>query len=103
MKETYEVKFNGVALRGHLSHSDADRVLAEAGWKIPEIPKGCNTVTFYFQTKEGLQALAVNQSGFAPTANDNENQVNGCMVVVCLDRGLDLIDARAILKKFIES
>lgn len=103
MSEVHEITFDGVRLRMHSSHSDADRILAENGWKIPSIPDGCNTALFYFETRDGLQALAVNQRGFAPTPKDNEREVNGCSIVICLDRSLDLIDARAVLKTLYES
>lgn len=103
MSEVYEIVFKGVRLRAHSSHADADRILGAAGWQIPTIPEGCNTALFYFETKDGLQALAVNQRGFARIAKDDEQEVNGCMVTICLDRTLDLIDARAALKNFYES
>jgi hypothetical protein len=102
VNETHDITFEGVHLRLHSSHADADRILAENGWQIPSIPDGCNTALFYFQTKEGLQALAVNQRAFAPLASDNEQEVNGCTVLLCLDSNLDLIDARALLKRFYE-
>jgi hypothetical protein len=102
MIEIREITFQGVQLRVHSSHADADRILAESGWRVPQIPDGCNTALFYFQTKDGLQALAVNQRGFNPVAQDNEQQVNGCTVMICLDRKLDLIDARALLQRFYE-
>jgi hypothetical protein len=101
--EIHRIPFAGVELEIHSTHSDADRILEESGWKIPEIPDGCNTALFYFETKDGLQALAINQRGFAPLAKDNEQEVNGCTVMICLDRKLDLIDARARLKSFYES
>jgi hypothetical protein len=102
MSEIHDINFEGVHLRVHSSHADADRILAENGWQVPSIPKGCNTALFYFQTKGGLQALAVNQRGFDPKATDNEQEINGCSVLICLDRTLDLIDARALLQRFYE-
>ncbi len=102
MSEIHEITFQEVRLRVHSSHADADRILAANGWQIPSIPDGCNTSLFYFETKDGHQALAINQRGFTPTARDNEREVNGCTVIICLDR-LDLIDARALLKHFFES
>lgn len=98
--EIITTEFQGVQLRLHLTHADADRILSGAGWLIPSIPEGCNTSVFYFTTREGLQALALNQRGFSPEARDNEREVNGCQVIVCLDRTLDLIDARKLLQAF---
>lgn len=50
-----------------LHHTDAARILSEAGQPIPRIPAGCNTISQHFTTADGLPALVVNQTGFAPT------------------------------------
>jgi len=98
--EIYDTIFKGVQLRLHSSHSDADRILAAAGWRVPTIPEGCKSSSFYFETHEGFHALAVNQRGFTPEASDNEQEVNGCAVIECLDTSIDIIDARRILQEF---
>lgn len=74
--------WKGHTLTAVLEHAAADRLLAAAGWQIPAIPAGCNTVEFPFTTADGRRALAVNQRGFAPRASDNEEEVNGCLVLI---------------------
>lgn len=96
------INYLGVGILVIETHAEADRFLEENGWAIPAIPPGCNTSLFYFETKDGLQALAINQKGFQRGLEDNEQEVNGCSIFVCLDRNLDLIDARAVLKKLYE-
>ena len=68
-----------------LAHTDAARILSEAGQPIPLIPAGCNTISQHFVTADGLPALVVNQTGFAPTQSDNEEECNGCAVAIVLD------------------
>ncbi|OHD24595.1 MAG: hypothetical protein A2Y38_01345 [Spirochaetes bacterium GWB1_59_5] len=63
-------------------HATADQILAAAGWKVPAIPAGCNTVAFPFTTKGGARALAINQRAFQRELKDNEQEVNGCSVLV---------------------
>ena len=84
----------------HTDHAGSEAVLAAAGCDVPQIPAGCNTVLFYFETKDGFQALAVNQAGFV--AEDPEEEVNGCSVYVCLDLSLNLIAARCKLQLLIQ-
>lgn len=102
MHEIYNIEFAGSPIRVYLSHVEATAILAEAGFGTPLIPQGCNTVTFYFQTPDGLQALAANQREFSPTTQDNEQELNGLTVAICLNPKLDLIDARALLQKWCE-
>lgn len=58
------------------------KVLGAAGWNVPAIPQGCNTVSFPFTCAGGARALAVNQTGFAPEQRDDEREVNGCMLFI---------------------
>ena len=101
--EIYLLKFLDSTFVVHNDHASSDAILAAAGWNVPPIPAGCNTVLFYFETKNGFQALVINQTGFV--AEDKEEEVNGCSVYVCLDQSLDLIDARRklqLLQQYIE-
>lgn len=82
MSEQYEITFQGHRILVVLDHSSAGQILAAAGWELPKIPPGCNTVLFPFTTKGGARALAVNQTGFNRERGDDEREVNGCMVYV---------------------
>lgn len=68
-----------------LHHNEAVSILRDAGAAVPRIPTGCNTISQHFTTAEGLPALVVNQTGFAPTQADNEEECNGCSVAIVLD------------------
>lgn len=98
--EIVDCEWEGCPVRAILSHADAVAFLDSEGLAAPAIPTGCNTVTAYFATRAGGQALAVNQCSFARELGDNEREVNGCTVVWCLVPG-DLIDQRALLKRFL--
>lgn len=60
-------------------------VLTAAGHPLPRIPEGSNTATLPFTTADGRPAIAVNQIGFARTAADDEQEVNGLAVLICMD------------------
>lgn len=66
------------------------------------MPEGCNTVSWYYQDRDGLQCLVINQRGFARELHDDEEEVNGCGLWVLLDPSIDLIDARAKLERLYE-
>ena len=70
-----------------LDHEKALRILTDAGGSLPSVPPGCNTALTAFATVDGLPAVAVNQSGFAPHRSDNEEQVNGLSVFVAIEGG----------------
>jgi len=61
-------------------HAAAVLILAAAGQTVPAIPPGCNTVMQHFTTAGGVRALAVNQTGFHRTLDDDEGEVNGCTI-----------------------
>jgi len=84
--------------------TDHDQALAAykaAGHDWPEIPEGCNTVWYHFQTAEGNQAIIINQRGFKRNQADNEEPVNGCSVAVAIDAP-DAATARATLEKWVK-
>lgn len=68
-----------------IHHAEAARILTDAGVPVPRIPKGCNTISQHFVTAEGQPALVINQTGFAATQADNEEECNGCTVAIVLD------------------
>ena len=98
MKETREISFAGSRFLGVLTHADVVEMLTEAGYALPGIPAGFNTVSIYFTTADKLQAMAMNQTGFVPVQSDNEREINGCTVVVCLDAKWERQRARYLLK-----
>lgn len=85
-----------------LTHTDAARILFEAGQPIPRIPAGCNTISRHFVTADGLPALVVNQTGFTPTQSDNEEECNGCAVAIVLDP-VPQSEAVAALEQWLQS
>ena len=98
MKEIKRLDFAGSEFLAVLTHADAVQMLREAGYALPAIPEGFNTVSIYFTTADTLQAMAMNQTGFVPVQSDNEHEVNGCSVFVCLDDKLEKQRARYLLK-----
>jgi hypothetical protein len=82
------------------AHTDAVRILSEAGQPIPRIPAGCNTISQHFTTADGQPALVINQTGFAPTQADNEEECNGCMIAIALDADLTPETAAAGLEQW---
>lgn len=82
MTEQYEIDFRGHRILWINDHASAVKVLSAAGLQPPAIPTGCNTVSAPFTTAGGARALAVNQTGFAREQRDNEQEVNGCSVLV---------------------
>ena len=68
-----------------IHHAEAARILTDAGVPVPRIPAGCNTISQHFTTAEGQPALVINQTGFAATQADNEEECNGCSVAIVLD------------------
>jgi hypothetical protein len=68
-----------------ITHAEAARILTDAGVPVPRIPAGFNTISQHFTTAEGQPALVINQTGFAPTQADNEEECNGCTVAIVID------------------
>ena len=68
-----------------LHHTEAARILTDAGVSVPRIPTGSNTISQHFTTADGQPAIVINQTGFTPTQADNEEECNGCTVAIVLD------------------
>lgn len=81
-----------------IKNDESLRILKDAGVKPPRIPKGKNTSWKHFRTKDGSQAVVVNQCGGVPTAEDNEEEVNGLSVFVAIDAP-DITTAQATLER----
>lgn len=95
--ETVSFTINGAPLRAHLSHADVCAQLAAAGMPMPAIPAGCNTVRANITLPSGEHALVCVQRGFAPTAHDDEREVNGGLLIVLADAAWSEADAAKIL------
>lgn len=89
MIEMHDITVCGMAVRVILDHATACRMIREAGHEPPRIPAGCNTCTMLLRLRSGEPALAINQTGWAPIATDNEHEVNGCLLLILLDAGTD--------------
>lgn len=98
--EIAEIAFEGVPLRVHLSHSDVVSLLSQAGLPLPAIPSGCNTVDSEIQLGE-LHAIVVHQRGFNHEAADNDNELNGLTLIVCMDSQLSRDTALGVMRKFL--
>jgi len=68
-----------------IDHSQALAAYTAAGFSFPAIPAGKNTVWHHFDDANGNHCVIVNQSGQTPLASDNEQQVNGCSLLVAID------------------
>lgn len=82
------------------SHREAVRIFEEAGHAYPTIPAGANTVWHHFMTRHGHHAVIVNQKGFVPVAEDDEQPVNGCLLLMAF-KPIDDQTAREALEKFV--
>jgi len=96
--EIHTFLFHGAPIRAHLSHRDALSHILAAGVTPANIPDGFNTVEQDIVLSTGETALAVCQRRFAPIASDNENEVNGWMLIVLADPAWSGDDAKAILQ-----
>lgn len=94
--------WEGSPVRIIMSHADALAKLAADGYLPPRIPEGCNTSTWYYQDRDGHQCLVANQRGFTRELQDDEEEVNGLGVFILLDPTVDLIDARAKLRRYFD-
>jgi len=99
MNDTRILSYAGSEFLAVLRHVDAVQFLEESGHALPAVPPGYNTISIYFTTPDRLQALALNQTGFARTLSDNEGEINGCSVFVCLDTRWDKQRTRYLLKE----
>jgi hypothetical protein len=86
----------------NLDHAESLAAYQAAGHGYPAIPTGKNSVWYHFTTTDGRCAVILNQTGFAPQASDNEEQINGCMLAVMLDSVPDPI-ARQSLEDWIRT
>ena len=68
-----------------IDHDQALAAYRDAGGEYPTIPPGKNTVWECFRLESGEHAIIINQTGFAPNVNDNEEMVNGCSLAVACD------------------
>ena len=68
-----------------LNHNKSLAAYTAAGHSFPKIPQGKNTIWHHFTTPDGQPAVIVNQTCFAPTAHDNEEEVNGCTLAIAQD------------------
>ena len=84
-------------LRFVLDHHQSLAPFTEAGHPYPSIPSGKNSIWHHFVTVDGYHAVIINQSGFMPRASDNEEQPNGCTLIVALNPP-DAAAARATLE-----
>ena len=84
-----------------LDHNKSLKIYREAGFDFPVIPEGMNTFHQHFKTTDGDNAVIVNQTGFSRILADNEEPVNGCLVIVALDAPDD-VTARAALEHFLD-
>lgn len=85
-----------------LDHATALAAYQAAGFSFPEIPPGMNTVWHHFDDQDGTPCIIVNQRGHIPTAEDNEEQVNGCSLLVAVDAP-DPDTARATLERAVHT
>lgn len=89
MSEIHDLTIDGRAVRVVMDHATACDLIRSAGREPPKIPAGCNTVTMLLRLADGLPALAINQTGWVPRASDDEQEVNGCMLIVLTDDACD--------------
>jgi len=95
--EIHSFDFRGAPIRAHLSHADVVAILRTHGRDLPAIPPGCNTVSTEITLGSGERALVCVQGGFAPLASDNEQEVNGAVLLVLADPAWGAADADRIL------
>jgi hypothetical protein len=65
-----------------LQHRQVLAFLTENKLEAPAIPPGCNTIWQDLTLPDGRHAIVINQSGFTPTAADNEEEVNGLLLFI---------------------
>jgi hypothetical protein len=80
------------------THREVVGILQENRLTPPPIPAGCNTLLWPCTIDNGFPAILINQTGFSPTAQDNEEELNGYSLLVghCEDSP----EARATLETF---
>lgn len=78
------------------------RTLQASGHTVPEIPAGTNTAVLPFVTFDGIQAVAVRQSGFPPLPGEDENKPRGLSIVTVVNEDLSADEARCFLEGFLE-
>ena len=85
-----------------LDHDKVAAKLVELGEPPLPIPPGSNTA-WRELTFEGHPAVVVNQTGFAPRLDDNEEPVNGYSFLWVEDPDVPEAAAREALRAFIEN
>jgi hypothetical protein len=65
-----------------IQHRQVLDFLAENHLEAPSIPEGCNTFYRDLTLPDGRHAIILNQSGFTPTAEDNEEECNGLSLFI---------------------
>lgn len=84
-----------------LDHKQSLAAYTAAGHGFPAIPEGMNTVWHHFTMTDGTPAIIINQRGMTPIAADNEEEVNGCSLLIA--REVENEDyARSVLEKTIK-
>lgn len=68
-----------------LDHRQVLSFLSDNNLEAPAIPKGCNTIWQPIVLPDGHHAMVVNQRGFSPTAQDNEEEVNGLTLFIAVE------------------
>jgi hypothetical protein len=96
--ETRILSYAGSEFKAVLRHAEAQQFVERCGYLVPQVPVGFNTISMYFKTTDGLQAMVINQDGFEPDGDEQGRELNGASVYICLDRTLDWKRARYLLK-----
>lgn len=98
MSERRYLSYAGSEFLAILSHAEAVQFVEDSGYVVPQVPTGFNTISMYFKTRDNLQAMVINQTGFVHEQSDNEEEINGGSVYICLDTRWDKQRARYLLK-----
>ena len=101
-EDIIKIEFDGLPFEIHISHEECLGILRSEEISAPKIPPGCNTVEWFFRKHTGEFCMGINQSGFARELSDNEQQVNGITLIICLDSSLDEESARARILRLLE-
>lgn len=79
------MSIESIKISALLDHDNSLAVYMAAGHPYPKIPDGKNTCIYHFVTNEGHPAVLINQTGFARELEDNEEQVNGCSLLIATE------------------
>lgn len=89
-----------ITITVNLDHAESLAAYTAAGHPYPAIPAGKNTVWHRIVTTDGKPALLANQRGFARRLSDDEEEVNGCTLLVANDAP-DAESGYAALERFV--